>query len=151
MALHPSAKGQDSKKAIKEARIAAMVDSQTYVFKAQSATPLSGRLKQLTSEYDLTVTPTVVVSDLPYFGRAYTSPIDPSQGGIQFTSKNFEYTKTPRKKGGWDVLIKPKDVSDVQQMILTIFENGYGTLQVISTNRQQISFSGNITRVKQKQ
>jgi hypothetical protein len=150
MAWHPAVMGQDSKKAQKAAKIAALVDSQTYVFKAQSASPLSGRLRQLTSEYDLTVTPTSLVCYLPYFGRAYTAPIDPSQGGIQFTSKDFDYTKTPRKKGGWDITIKPKDVKDVQQMLLTIFDDGYSNLQVISISRQQISFNGQITAIKNK-
>ncbi len=63
MVWHPAAKGQDSKKKVqKEARISALIDSQSYVFKAQSATPTSGRLRQLTSEYDLTIMPTTVVS-----------------------------------------------------------------------------------------
>ncbi|MDR3711690.1 MAG: DUF4251 domain-containing protein [Puia sp.] len=150
LAWHPPVMGQDSKKAQKAARITALVDSQTYVFKAQTATPLSGQLRQLTYGYDLTVTPGSVVSYLPYFGRAYTAPVNPSENGIEFTSKDFEYTKTPRAKGGWDITIKPKDVRNVQQMILTIFDNGSGTLQVLSTSRSQISFNGNITSIKKK-
>ena len=136
------------KQAAKTAAIKNLVDSQSYVFKAQSAMPMSGRSRQLTSDYDLKVTKDQVVSYLPYFGRAYSAPIDPSQGGIQFTSKDFDYTTTPRKKGGWDIQIKPKDNRDVQQMSLTISEDGYASLQVTSINRQPISFSGYITAVK---
>src|SRR5882672_9273272 len=81
---HPSAgfaqPTKAEKQAAKKAAISNMVDSQSYVFKAQSATPMSGRNRQLTSDYDLKVTKDQVVSYLPYFGRAYSAPIDPSQG-----------------------------------------------------------------------
>ena len=105
---------------------------------------MSGRTRQLTPDYDLRVSKTEITSYLPYFGRAYTPPIDPSRGGIQFTSKDFDYTATPRKKGGWDVTIKPKDYQDVQQMSLNISASGYATLQVTSSSRQPISFNGYI-------
>lgn len=132
----------------KETVIKNLIDSQSYVFKAQSAMPMSGRTRQLTSDYDVKVTKDEVVSYLPYYGRAYTAPIDPSQGGIQFTSKSFDYTATPRKKGGWDILIKPKDYRDVQQFFLSVSQSGYATLQVTSTSRQAISFNGYITAIK---
>jgi len=145
-----SGQATQTKEASKTTRIKNWVDSQNYVFKARSAQPMSGNTRQLTSEYDLTVTKTVIDCYLPYFGRAYAAPIDPSQGGIKFSSKDFTYQATPKKKGGWDVLIKPKDARDVQQMSLSISENGYASLQVTSTNRQPISFSGVIAPVKVK-
>ncbi|MDO6430720.1 DUF4251 domain-containing protein [Flavitalea sp. BT771] len=135
---------KQDKKAAKAAAIKSLVDSQTFVFAAQTALPMSGRTRQLTSDYDLRVTKSSVISYLPYFGRAYQAPLDPSKGGIQFTSKDFEYTATPGKKGGWTILVKPRDYRDVQQMTLSISDDGYGTLQVISTNRQPISFNGYI-------
>lgn len=144
---------QDAKKDKDAAKIAAikdLVDSQNYVFIAQTALPLSGNTRQLTSDYDLKITKTNIVSYLPYFGRAYSVPIDPTKGGIQFTSKDFEYTATPRNKGGWDVVIKPKDYQDVQQMSLNISSTGYATLSVTSTNRQPISFNGYIRAPRQK-
>ncbi|HEY6978149.1 MAG TPA: DUF4251 domain-containing protein [Chitinophagaceae bacterium] len=150
--LHP-VHAQDSakdSKASKELSVKNMVDNRNYVFVAQIALPVTGGMKQLTSYYDLQVSKDTIVSALPYFGRAYTAPIDPSEGGINFTSTNFDYTTTVRKKGGWDVLIKPKDGKDVQQLFLTISENGYAVLQVASNNRQAISFNGYITERKQK-
>ena len=148
-----TARTQDTKKdkdAEKIAQVKILVDSQNYVFVAQSAMPMSGRVRQLTPDFDLKVTKSSIVSYLPYFGRAYTAPIDPTQGGIQFTSKDFEYTANPRAKGGWDVLIKPKDYRDVQQMSLSISSTGYATLQVTSTNRQPISFNGIIRAPRKK-
>lgn len=141
-----------SAKADKQAGQAAvirnLVDSQNFDFIAQSAMPMRGPVRQLTSDYDLSVTNNRIVSDLPYFGQAYVAPIDPSRGGIQFISKDFEYKATERKKGGWDILIRPKDYSDVQSLTLSIFEDGHASLQVTSTNRQSISFNGYVTAVR---
>lgn len=128
----------------KDSAIKAMVDAKRYVFIAQNATPMGGRLVQLTSDYDLKIRPDSVISYLPYYGRSYSAPLDPSQSGIQFTSTDFEYTQKPRKKGGWDILIKPKDVRDPRQLSLTVSESGNATLQVVSNDRQAISFSGYI-------
>ena len=140
----------EDKKAAKLAAIKNMVESQNYVFKAQTVLPMSGPSRQLTTDYDVKITKQSVISYLPYFGRAYSAPMDPSKGGIQFTSKDFDYTLTPGKKDGWSVLIKPKDYRDVQQMTLTISSTGYATAQVTSTNRQPISFNGTVVAPKSK-
>ena len=140
----PSLNAQGKEKAVKE-----MVEAQQYIFKAQFVSPTSGLSRALTSDYDVTVFKNEVISYLPYFGRAYAAPIDPSKGGIMFTSNKFEYTKETNKKGGWDITITPKDAADVQELYLHISSNGYATLQVTSTNRQSISFSGYIEENKQ--
>jgi len=140
---------QESKKQKKEKKedaITALIQNQNYVFKAQNVMPMGGGTRQLTSEYDVRVTKDTVVSFLPYFGRAY-GYVDPNNGGIQFTSTNFTYTITD-KKNGWDILIKPTDAKSVQQMSFSIFNNGSATLQVISNNRQPISFNGFVTEIK---
>jgi hypothetical protein len=130
------------KKAQQAAVITAAVEAQRYIFKAQSTTPTGGgRFMQLTTPYTVKVGKDSVVSDLPYFGRAYTAPVDPTKGGIQFTSTNFDYKKE-EIKNGWRVTIKPTDAGDVQQFTLSLFNNGSASLQVISTNRQPISFNG---------
>jgi hypothetical protein len=137
------------KKNDKQTAIKDMVETQQYIFKAQLASPMTGQQRTLTSDYDLTVSKSAVTSYLPYFGRAYAAPIDPSQGGIKFTSTKFQYIKEDSKKDGWDITIIPKDASDVQKLYLHISSNGYATLQVTSINRQPISFNGRIEENKQ--
>ena len=133
-----------NKKQDKLAAVKNMVESQQYIFKAQLVSPMTGRQRSLTSDYDLTISKSAITSYLPFFGRAYSAPIDPSQGGIKFTSTKFQYIKEDSKKDGWDITIIPQDASDVQKLYLHISSNGYATLQVISTNRQPISFNGSI-------
>jgi hypothetical protein len=146
----PAQSSTEDKKAAKLAAIKNMVESQNYIFKAQTVLPMSGPTRQLTTDYDVKITKQSIISYLPYFGRAYSAPMDPTKGGIQFTSKDFDYTLTPGKKDGWSVLIKPKDYRDVQQMTLTISSTGYASVQVTSTNRQPISFSGTVVAPKSK-
>ncbi|MFT3823564.1 MAG: DUF4251 domain-containing protein [Chitinophagaceae bacterium] len=140
---------KQDKKAKQAATITNMVKAQNYVFKAQTMLPMSGRTRQLTSEYDVRISQDTVIAFLPYFGRAY-SGIDPtSSGGIQFTSTKFTYD-VKDKKDGWDIVIKPSDARDVQQLSFSIFTNGNASLNVTSTNRQPISFNGYVTEVKAK-
>jgi len=129
----------------KAAAIKALVESGKYMFRPTTALPVRGQVRQLTSEFEMTVTlPNKIVSDLPYYGRAYT-PIDPTKGGMDFVTKDFDYAITPGKKGGWEITIKPKDLKDdIQQMFLSISSEGYATLRVICTNRDAISYNGSV-------
>lgn len=133
----------------KEGEIKRIVESQNYVFVARMANPQMGSSWQLTTEYDVTVTMDTVVSFLPYFGRAYSAPNNPSEGGIKFTSTKFDYKPSGDSKR-WKIKIKPKDAPEVQELYLDIFDNGNATLQVISTYRQSISFNGYIKEGKEK-
>lgn len=148
---------KQEKQAAKEAAIKKMVDSVRYVFKANYALPMRGGQKNLTSDYDLRVTQDTVEAYLPYYGRAYSAPNDiyTNDGGIKFKIHKFSYDSKPAKKGGWVIIIKPKDsnISDwknVQQMTLTISTSGYAMLQVSSTSRDPISFNGYIESLKSK-
>jgi Domain of unknown function (DUF4251) len=120
-----------------------LVQSKNFVFKAQTALPLTGGIRQLTPDYEVRFLGDSVVSYLPYFGRAYSAPL-PNDNGLDFTSTKFEYKASQKKKGKWEIEINPKDTRDVRQMNLTVTESGYATLQVTSDNRQSISFDGYI-------
>ncbi len=74
--------------------------------------------------------------------------MNPSEGGIHFTSTNFSYDATTGKNNSWNVVIKPKDQSDVQQLSFNIFDNGSADLNVTSTSKDPISFNGHVEKVK---
>ena len=141
---------QNQKKEEKAAEIKQWVNAKSFVFKAQFALPMGGSSIPLTSEYDVKVTKDSIVCYLPYFGRAYTAPLNPFEGGIRFTSKDFLYTATKKKKGGWDIIIKPRDVKSVQQITFYFSESGYGSLQITDYNRQPISFNGYYEKTEEK-
>lgn len=74
-----------------------------FTFKATYAYPTGFRSIYLSPFYDVKVNPDTIRSYLPYYGRAYVASMDPSEGGIKFTSTDFDYQVVPgRKKGtGW--------------------------------------------------
>lgn len=133
----------------KTSSIKSMIETKNFVFKAQSALPTSMSMRQLNGDnYDLRLFGDSLVSYLPYFGRSYTAPSPGSPGGYNFTSRKFDYTAKNKKKGGWDVVIKPKDVNDIREFNLTVSENGYATLRASSNNRQLITYNGTIVEAK---
>lgn len=134
---------QDSKKDKAEA-VKNMVKAKNFVFKADYVIPMRGTSRNLTSDYDLNVSKDTITAYLPYFGRAYSAPIDPTEGGIKFTSTDFKYETKPKRKGGWEISIEPKDTRDVRQLTMDISESGYASLRIISNNREAISFNGYI-------
>lgn len=131
-----------------------LVQQQQYTFVARSVTPTEdsryspslmlppgSNLYQLSSGYDLRITPDSVIAYLPFFGRAYVAPMDPTKGGINFTSTKFDYQVSKRKKN-YEITISPKDVQDVRTIYLTISPSGYASAQVLSVNRTPIAFNG---------
>ena len=65
-----------------EALVARAIETQNYVFKARQAMPSAGRTRQLNTDYDLRVSKDSVASWLPYFGRAYQAPLDPTKESL---------------------------------------------------------------------
>lgn len=121
-----------------------MIDSQKFIFIAEMVNPLRGRNRHLTSRYDVAVSHDTLVSYLPYFGRAYTAPLNSSESGIQFTSTDFSYNFTELKPNKWEVLVKPNDVSNGPELRFTIFDNGSASLMVTSNSKDPISFTGHL-------
>lgn len=151
-----------------KATTAKIVADKNYVFVANSATPLSsndinqvlrsfpggqggGTINLTGGQYDLTIKPDSLIAYLPYYGRAYSAPYNPSESGIKFTSKDFTYVETKKKKGGYTINIRTKDLNvENYQIVLNISQNGYATLMVNSNNKQPINFNGYLNEPKKK-
>lgn len=131
-------------------QIKPLIESKHYVFQAQMAQPSRGTSRQLTGGYELRVLGDTLIAQLPYFGRAYQAPADLRGGGIEFTSTNYAYTVAPQKKGRWNITFAPRDKRDVREMNLSVSDDGYANLQVLSNNREPISFSGIVVELKNR-
>jgi hypothetical protein len=128
-------------------KIKNIIESKRYIFKAESVTPARGALRQLSGSYDLTVKGDTLISYLPYFGRAYSAPIDIDDAAIKFTSVNFVYNVKKSRKNIWQIEFIPKDARNIRQLILNISESGQGSLMVFSNDRERINFDGHITEM----
>ena len=125
----------------KNDRVKSIIESKHYTFVAQSALPVRGSFRNLTSEYDLRVIGDSLSVYLPYFGEAF-APVDPTETPLQFSTSGNKYSATQTKKGNWNIIITPSGIHDARQFILTVTASGYGTLTVNFNNRQPISFNG---------
>ena len=126
--------------------VESIVESSRFEFAAESASPMSGRTINLSTGYTFTVLPDSIISYLPYYGRAFQAPMDPEDAGIKFTSTDFTYAIKDKRKGGWNITVKPKDVKNSLQISLSVSANGRASLHIISSNRQAISFNGFIKK-----
>lgn len=78
-----------------EGELKNMLENKSFKFVAERTEPLRLKPRYLTSQYDVIVNKDFLISYLPYFGRAYQAPINPAEGGIQFTSTEFSYEIEP--------------------------------------------------------
>lgn len=146
-----------------------IVEDKSYTFIATSAIPLNGsdinnilskmpggtanggNINLTGSNYDVRVTKDSLIAFLPFYGRSYAAPLNNEESGYKFTSKNFMYDATKRKRGGWDIKIYAKDIKDSPQLTFSISESGYATLSLISNNRQAITYNGYLSENKRKE
>lgn len=136
--------GESLSKDEKKAQIESNVNERSYTFVPRTALPMGGKSINLNYNYSLKVSKDTVDSYLPYFGRAYTAPMNPSEGGIKFVSTDFEYKTEEKKKGMWLVDIQTNDTNGKNRLSLSIADNGSATLTVNDNNRQSITFYGEI-------
>lgn len=120
------------------------ISGRRFRFAADRVVPIGFRSRYLDPGYYLELRTDTVQADLPYFGRAYSAPIDPSRGGIQFISTHFS-VDPQAERHGWLVLFRFRDqLNGVRQATLQVAEGGTATLQVTSDDRQPISFTGHL-------
>ncbi|QEC66806.1 DUF4251 domain-containing protein [Panacibacter ginsenosidivorans] len=129
--------------------LAKMLLNHTYQFTATYVQPMSGRQKNVTGDnYTFKVDKDLVEADLPYFGKSTSAPIGTTDVGMKFTSKDFAYNSQTLTKSREQIIIKPKDVSDIQEIYLIVYPGGTADLRITSNSRQTISYQGNITALK---
>ncbi len=147
----PSCTTQKNSAAI--AALKSAIENRDFTFHAQQVLPRDYRISQifptanaqmfnLSPGYVVKVMNDSLVVDLPFFGRAFQAPMDPTKGSIKLTTTNFTIKQSKGRKGNIDVTIYPQNSNEIQQMYLTISESGYATLSVISYQREQIGFYG---------
>lgn len=131
----------------KEARAAAFeraLKDTSFMFDLQAvASAASGGQSTLDPIYSFKVTPSLIVSDMPYFGSSRFPNGNFAKSPLRFESKQFSYMVNPTGKG-WEVIIRFKDVHEVQGISFLIAKSGYGNMQVTPLDLQSIAFSGNV-------
>ncbi len=137
------------KKAQKLEDINSIIESKTFVFKANNAYPMRGRTINLTSPYEVKVTADSIFSYLPYYGVAYTASYGGTDSPMIF-DQPFETCDVEKTKNGNRIKVSVKNGSDRLEFSFHISETGLTSLSVSSINRQAISYSGDIEKIEEK-
>lgn len=134
-----------AEKEAKAMEISEKVNVPNFTFNATYAYPTGFKAMYLSPYYTLKVSADSVQAYLPYYGRAYSAPMNPSEGGIKFISTNFDYkVDKGKKEGNWLVQIRTNDQNRDIVLNLDIWGNGSARLFVTDPNRQPISFQGDL-------
>lgn len=132
-----------------ESEIGALLRSKNFEFIANTAIPLSGPTKNLVgSNYSITFSPEMVISNMPFYGRAYSGMTMGRDKGMRFKGKPENFTVI-NSKNGYEVTTSVKGENDTYVISITTGNSGFATLSISSNDRGTISYQGEIIRNKQ--
>ena len=148
MAQTSSRKAEKEKRRLeKEKEIAALIDAKTFVFKATRAIPTGYKSMDLTTNPNFVkFAPELIVSEMPYFGRAYSVAYG-GDAGLKFEGKPEVYT-VEKKKKNFDIEAKVKTGNDYFTINLSVSFEGGSSMSISSNNRSSISYNGEIFAIE---
>lgn len=134
---------KERKRLEREKEIAALIDSKTFVFKADRAIPSGYKSVDLTTNPNyVKFSPEKIESAMPYFGRAYSAPYG-GDAGLKFEGKPETYTLEKKKKN-YEIEAKVKTSNDAYTINLSVSFEGSSSMVISSNNRTTISYNGEI-------
>jgi Domain of unknown function (DUF4251) len=135
---------KEEKKLEKQKQIEELVNAKTFVFNARTALPQGYKSINIsTSSYFMRFSPEMILSELPYYGRAYSGSGYGGESGIKFEAKPDEF-KIEKGKKNYNISAVVKANNDSYRISLTLGFEGSGTLNVTSNNRSSISYQGEV-------
>ena len=147
-------KSRKEKKAEREAKLIEqtkkLIEAKAWQFDASQMLPAKGQSRSLTSSYSVVLKNDTVDSYLPYFGTAYSAGYGGSDSPMIFEAPIEDYSVTDGKKGAVIVKFKAKNKNDLVEYSFNISTNGSVSLSVNSTNRQHISYYGDLVPIVEK-
>lgn len=143
------AQSKKEKREQKEEEVKEMIEGRRFTIDVNRALPMSGRSVNLTSPYSLEMRGDSVVSYLPYYGRAYSAPYGGGDG-LRFEKLITNYTCSFDKKGTAQIQFGVRTNEDTYKFNIQVYSNGSGTINVTPTNKQSITFHGELALKKEE-
>jgi hypothetical protein len=120
-----------------------LLEKKTFVFNATHAMPLGGGSIHLNYTFDAKIDKDTIVSYLPFYGVAYHAEYGGRNSAFDFTQPIENY-KLEKDNDGYRITFEAKNKMDHLDFTFYVSELGYATLNIISTNRQAMSYYGTI-------
>ncbi|QGY47899.1 DUF4251 domain-containing protein [Maribellus comscasis] len=131
----------------KKEKIKNLIDSQSFVFSASHALPMGGSSIALNHYFNAKIEGDSVYSYLPYYGVAYSAQYGQNKSPFNFDKPMEDYS-VEKEKDGYLIKFDTKNGNDYINYTIRVSESGYASLNITSTNRQSISFTGIIEPVE---
>ena len=132
-----------AQKAEQVKKVTAALNRRQYKISIARMYPMNGPSKTVTYGYSVEVKNDSLFSYLPYFGRAYNVPYGGGKG-LNFSAPIGSYQEEVAKNGKRRIEIGLTNEEDTYLYILEVFDNGSSTVSVMSRQREQISYSGDM-------
>lgn len=133
----------------KAKEIKEMIDEQRFTIDVDRALPMGGRTVNLTTPYSFEMRGDSAISYLPYFGRAYSLPYGGGDG-LRFEESITDYQSTFEKKGTARIKFVTRTKEDTFRFDVQVFSNGSAIISVTPTNRQSITYQGEVAPKKKE-
>lgn len=130
-------------------KVKKLVDGKVFVFDARTANPLTGNTINLTSLYNVRLENDSIFSYLPYYGRAYRVEYGSLKSPLNFDAP-IQIVSSEKTKNGYLVKVNVKNGSDNLDYSFNVTETGSTLLSVNSSDRQVISFYGEIDTTEKR-
>jgi hypothetical protein len=135
---------KEEQKIEKQKQIDSLVNSKTFVFNARTALPQGTRSVNLSSSsYFMNLSPELIKSELPFYGKAYAGVGYGGEQGMKFEGKPDDY-KVEKGKKNYSVSAVVKGNNDTYRISLSVGFEGGTTLTITSNNRSPMSFNGDV-------
>jgi len=138
-----TSEGRAAQKAEQVKKVTAALNRRQYKIAIARMYPMNGPSKTVTYGYSVEVKNDSLFSYLPYFGRAYNVPYGGGKG-LNFSAPIGSYQEEVAKNGKRRIEIGLTNEEDTYLYILEVFDNGSSTVSVMSRQREQISYSGDM-------
>ena len=124
-------------------KVAAALTERKYEIAVDRMYPSRGSAKSVSYGYCVKVRNDSLISDLPYFGRAYSVPYGGGKG-LNFSERIDSYHESLEKNGKRHIEISLKNEEDTYLYRIDVFDNGNSSIDVQARQREPISYSGNM-------
>lgn len=143
------AQSKKEKREQKEKEVKEMIDEKRFTIDVDRALPMGGRSVNLTTPYSFEMRGDSAISYLPYFGRAYSAPYG-GGNGMRFEKSVTDYSCSYNKKGTAQIKFATRTDEDTYRFDIRVFSNGSATISVTPTNKQSITYQGELAPKKQE-
>lgn len=142
---------RNEKKVEKQKEIEKLIQAKEFQFIARNLNSQTFRMVDLSIIPNfIKFKPDFIKSEMPFFGRGFSGlGYGGSDTGLKFEGKPEKFTVTKQKKG-YQIDVTVKGQQDFFNISLSVFSEGTATLNIISNNRESISYFGEISPLEEE-